>query len=172
MAIRSILAVLVASSLVGCAGANGPASPQDSASSQLGRKVEEVPRSSESPTSVQPPLLSKSEPVAADPDLAKVRRTADRFFAAYVRFLYGRIPASALPDIDARLRSQLARARPLVTPAERSAVPKLVHLTVAAAGPPVSAIATATISSFPGRYRLTVTLESRHRRWIVVAVDG
>jgi hypothetical protein len=117
-------------------------------------------------------LLSKSEPVASAPDLANVRRTAERFFAAYVRFLYARIPASAVPDIDPQLRSQLALARPLVTPAERSAQPKLVHLTVSTAGPPVSAIATATISSSPGRYRLTVTLEPRHRSWIVVAVDG
>jgi hypothetical protein len=40
------------------------------------------------------------------------------------------------------------------------------------AGPPISAIATATLTGGRGHYALTATLEPRHGGWIVVAIDG
>jgi hypothetical protein len=88
-----------------------------------------------------------------------------------VSFLYGRIPARSVEDIDEKLRARLRSGLALVTPAERTARPRIVRVGLAPAGPPLSAIATAIVTASGGRYRLTATLDPRGDSWIVVALD-
>jgi len=121
---------------------------------------------------VPPPPLKESEPVAPRQELHQADLVARRFFAAYVNFIYGRLAAADVPDVDANLSSRLEHSRALITPAERATTPTLARLTVVAAGPPVSALATAIVLSGRSHYKLTATLEPKHGRWTVVAVDG
>lgn len=122
--------------------------------------------------SVPPPPLAKSEPVAPARGLGGADRTAKRFFISYIGYLYARLHGRAVADVDPQLRALLQDDRALGTPAERAARPAILHITLAPAGPPVSAIATATVVADGQRHRLTATLEPRARGWIVVAVDA
>jgi hypothetical protein len=172
---QSILLLLTGSTLASCGIASSATSAGRATQRQLGRPVQEIPPASQVPAvgaSVRPPPLSKSEPISPARDVETARRIARRFFAGYLRFLYGRVPAGEVPDVDGPLRRRLAHANTLITPAERSARPRVLGLVVVRAGPPASALATATIGSSPGRFRLTATLEPRDGGWIVVAVDG
>jgi hypothetical protein len=88
-----------------------------------------------------------------------------------VSFLYGRIPATSVADVDQPLRAKLRSRLALITPAERTATPRTVRVAVTPTGPPLRALATATVLAGGGRYRLTVILEPRGNSWIVVALD-
>jgi hypothetical protein len=88
-----------------------------------------------------------------------------------VSFLYGRIPATSVADVDRPLRAKLRSGLAFITPAERAARPRLVRVVVVPAGPPLSALATATVLAGGGRYRLNVMLQPRGDSWIVVALD-
>lgn len=128
-------------------------------------------RSARQSTAAPPPPLAESEPVAGHRALDAARDAALRFFPAYIRFLYGRIPAREVPDLSPRFRSTLRQDHGLVTPAERAANPTILHLTLRPAGPPVSVLAVADIEAGRGHYKLTATLEPQHGGWVVVAAD-
>jgi hypothetical protein len=99
------------------------------------------------------------------------RRAATRFFASYLLFLYGRLPASGVADASESLQSELCQGTSLVTPAERRARPRLLRVTVVPSGPPASALASAFVLANGTTHPLTATLEPRGRAWIVVAVE-
>jgi hypothetical protein len=168
-------AAAVAVLLTGCRAVAGPAG-QEHPQPQLGRAIAPVRATSRSPVAgshlAPPPPLSESEPEARRHELAGARPTASRFFAAYVRFLYGEIPPSAVPDIDPRFRSRLQAGGALITPTEKATRPRILVLTLRPAGPPVSALATVAIAAGDRQYRLTATLEPRHGGWVVVTADG
>lgn len=176
---RLILAALPIAAASGC-GTPPPSPGTVSAppSSQIGRPVQTTRASriagsaSRGATVVAPRPPAESEPVPRRGELPAAQRTARRFFRAYVRFLYRRLPAAEVPDAAPQLRSELTQSAALKTPAEGSSRPRIIRLTVRPAGPPISAIATATLTTQRGRYALTATLEPRHGRWIVVAIDG
>jgi hypothetical protein len=162
---------------LGLAGCGKPVAPSPSRTQlgavPLGRPLESVHHTgSTSAPSPAPPRLMESEPVARHQDLPNAERLARTFFGAYVNFIYGREPAADVPGIDPQLRSQLEHRSALTTPAERLSEPRLRRVTVAAAGPPISAIATALVAEERGQYQLTAILEPTHGRWAVVAVDG
>ena len=133
----------------------------------------------------QPPRAHPSPPRRAAPQqpfaasehtaargLANARGSATRFFDTYLAFLYGQGSPDRFAPIDRQLRSRLRSGQALITPAERAARPHVTNVTVATAGPPVSAIATATIDAGDNTIHLTVALEPRGRRWIVTSVGG
>ena len=174
-----MLAVLAAAVVVvptGC-GTTGsePVTPDHAAPTNVGRAIRAVQR----PVAIAgrprarplpPPPLATSERTASKNALTGARHTAARFFASYARFLYGALPARNVSGVSPRLRSELRHGRVLVTPAERTAAPRVIRVTVAAAGPPVSAGATATVLAHRRRYQLIATLEPRHGGWVVVSV--
>ena len=147
------------------------------ASGPIGRPITAISTLSathkaQGPSRLPSPPLAKSEPVIAPDDLGAARRTARQFFAAYVRFLYDRARAPKGPNVSRQLQSQFRDQTARITPAERATRPRILHVTVAAAGPPMSATATATVLSGGSRSRLTATLEPHDGRWIVTAVES
>jgi hypothetical protein len=113
-----------------------------------------------------------NEPRARRSQLGGALPVARAFFRAYVHYLYGHLPPARVPDVDHELRQELDHWRVLTTPAERAARPRLLGVKVVAAGPPVSAIAIATIQATAAPVPLTATLERRGAHWLVVALDG
>jgi hypothetical protein len=165
---------LLAAALVG-AGSTG-CSETPAANSRPGRPIQTVSdggslRRTQALPAPPPPPLSSAERAARARALKPARRAAERFFSAYVRFLYGEIPAAQVPGVAGQLRSELQQ-RALRTPAERAARPRAIRVTVTTAGPPLSALATATILVDRNRYQLKATLEPQHGSWTVVAIDN
>ena len=146
------------------------------ADAQIGRPIATNPTSpgaSGSPAFAhRAPPRAESRPAAQPSAIASAERPARRFFNSYLSFLYGRIPASSVANVDEQLRARLRSGLAFVTPAERTARPRIVRVALTPAGPPLSAIATAAVLAGGGRYRLTATLEPRGDTWIVVALDG
>lgn len=173
---------LVALSVAAVSGCGTPPQSRGPAptppSSQIGRPVQTTRASRTAGSArhganvVAPPPLADSEPVPRREELPTARRTARRFVGGYIRFLYGRLAGAKVPDTGPQLRSALTKGATLKTPAEGSSRPRILRLTVQPAGPPISALATATLTTGRSRYKLTTTLEPRHGRWIVVAIDG
>lgn len=117
--------------------------------------------------------MGGDEPHAPASRLFAARAVARPFFSSYVAFLYGRLAPSRVADVDASVRWQLEHGRATTTPAEHASRPRVAHLTVTPAGPPISAIATALVAVDRGtESRLTATLEPRRGRWLVVAISG
>lgn len=144
------------------------------ASPGFGRQIVRVSRGSVGPITPRSslPSLTGSERAAAATPPGQAHRVAARFFTTYARFLYGRIAATKVLGTSPQLRSVLGREPNRVTPAEQSANPRILHTTVTPAGPPASALATATLLAAGRPYRLTATLEQQGRRWIVVAIGS
>jgi hypothetical protein len=87
-----------------------------------------------------------------------------------VRFLYGKNTAGPVLGASPQLHAQFRRGEGRLTPAERSAAPRVLRVSVTPQGPPLSVLATATILAASRQWRLTATLEPQHRRWLIVAV--
>ena len=176
---RLILTALPVVAVSGCG--TPPPSPGPAPappSSQIGRAVQTTHASrvasgaNRRSNAMAPPPLAESEPVPQHKDLPAARRIARRFVGAYVRFLYGQLrerrsstptPSFGLSSVKA-MRSSLPRSGP--------ARSRILRITVTPAGPPVSALATATFHADGQLHQLTATLEPHGESWIVVAVDG
>ena len=161
--------------IAGCGATTPPPPASTSVPAQLGRPITAIgatrpPRSAQSRLSLPP--LKESEPTASARAVDRARPAARGFFATYLDFLYARLPATKVTDVDRQLRSQLDGGEAVITPAEHTAKPRILHLSISPAGPPLSAIATATVLANGRRYQLTATLEPRGGSWIAVAVDG
>jgi hypothetical protein len=117
---------------------------------------------------------ASEEPRALTGQLAGTGAAARAFFSAYLPYLDGRASADAVPGISGQVRAKLQRARARITPAERAAQPRLARLALTATGPPTSILARATITAGPGAApsTLTITLEPRHGRWLIIALGG
>jgi hypothetical protein len=101
------------------------------------------------------------------------RAAARAFFSSYLAYLYGRLPGRDVIDADQNLRWQLEHGQATTTPAERAEHPRIAHLSLASAGPPVSVVATALVDIDHGQpLRLSATLEPHRRTWLVVAIGG
>jgi hypothetical protein len=142
---------------------------------QIGRRIATAPTPAPSRTT---PALPHPPSRASEPDppprasaAASAERPARRFFDSYVSFLYGRIAATSVADVERPLRAKLRSGLAFITPAERAARPRIARVAVTPAGPPLSALATATVLAGGDRYRLTVILEPRGDGWLVVALD-
>lgn len=167
---------MLAGCACGCAAQTQQHSDSNPAAGvQIGRPIATTPTSARPSTTqaLPPPPSPGSEP---DPRphasaVASAERPARRFFDSYVSFLYGRIPATSVVDVDQPLRAKLRSALALITPAERAATPRIVRVVVTPAGPPLRALATGTVLAGGGRYGLTVILEPRGNGWLVVALD-
>ena len=169
-AARLIGALLLIALAPGCDSQTGePAAPPTAA---LGRPILKLP-SAASPSG---PFTSPRAFLSSEPTLGLrppgARRTAVGFFASYLRYLAGREPTRRLAWLSSQLRHQLRASIVRITPAERSSAPRILRIDLAPAGPPGSAIATATIAAGGAQYQLTATLEPRGRDWSVVALGG
>lgn len=117
--------------------------------------------------------LDDDEPHASTSQVTDARAVATHFFTSYVAFVYGRLPAKRVTGADPKLRRQLQHGHATTTPAERDARPRIAHLSLTSAGPPVSVVAVAVITTACcGSSDLTATLEPNAGSWLVVAVSG
>jgi hypothetical protein len=117
--------------------------------------------------------LDDDEPHASTSQVTDARAVATHFFTGYLAFLYGRLSAKRVTGADPRLRGQLQHGHTATTPAERDARPRIAHLSLTSAGPPVSVIANAVITTACCESsHLTATLEPHAGSWLVVAVSG
>ncbi len=165
---------LVAATLAGC-GSSAPQRPVPA----LGHRPSAAPNRTAAGTvrvatagpaarSVETSGDGDSEPHASDAQVSAARKVARAFFGSYVAFLYGRLPASRVRDADRSVRLQLERGQATATPAERASGARVA---LTSSGPPVSVLAVAVVTVEDGPpSRLTATLESHDRAWIVVAV--
>ena len=117
--------------------------------------------------------VDDDEPHASRPQVSDARAVATHFFRTYLAFLYGRLPARRVTGVDRTLRCQLEHGHATTTPAERAARPRISHLSLSSAGPPVSVVAVAVVTTACcAPSQLTATLEPHGRGWLVVAVSG
>ena len=170
----SRLATLAAAAcLAGCAsgGSRSPTAVTRTASTSA---VAVAPTRSP-PPAVRAPGASDgdSERRARQSQLSTARAVARTFFPTYLAYLSGRSPAKRVADVSPALRSQLGSGRAETTPAELASDPRIGHVYVVLAGPPLSVTAVAFVEAVPGQQsRITATLEPAGRTWRVVAVGG
>src|SRR5271154_4708460 len=81
-----------------------------------------------------------AEPHASTSQVSDARSVVTHFFKTYLAFLFGRLPARRVTGVDHALRWQLAHGHATFTPAERTARPRVSHLSLSSAGPPVSVV--------------------------------
>jgi hypothetical protein len=92
--------------------------------------------------------------------------------AGYLRFAYGKAPASAVRGGAPALRRQLQGQRALVAPVERRRHPRVVSLMATAQERGV-VLATALVDDGGiANYAVRVTLRDTRSGWLVSAVDG
>ena len=117
--------------------------------------------------------VEDDEPHASRIQVSDARSIARAFFTTYVAFLYGRLPAARVVGADPNLRRELEQGHATTTPAERAARPRVEHLSLSPAGPPVSVIALAIVTTgCCSPSHLSATLEPHGGGWLVVAVNG
>lgn len=166
-------AVAAAAALVGCGSHHGPR-PSAAHSPEAGRSSTPPP-AVVAPSSTQvsgsaPPPNSDAGSRAATAQVSAARPVARAFFNSYVAYLYGRLPARDVVSVDGTLRWQLEHGRSNITQGERASRPRITHLSVATAGPPVSVVTIAVVDGGVQLARLSATLEPYHRTWRVVAI--
>jgi hypothetical protein len=168
-----VLAVVLA--LTGCGSRQSPRSPvpRTRHTSDAGFGPATVPDTPASRSAGMPSHDDDDEPHAAMSQVAAARSVAKAFFSSYIACLYGRLPARDVTGADRSLRWQLEHGHATTTPAERASHPRLAHLSLVSAGPPVSVVATVVVTVDHGQsVRLTATLEPHRRAWLVAAVAG
>lgn len=110
---------------------------------------------------------------AETPQASTAGPVARSFFVSYLAYLYGRRRASRVAGADQSVRAELEHGRAMLTPAERASRPRIAHMSIRSAGPPISVVAVAVVEARQGASsRLTATLEPRRGRWVVVAIAG
>jgi hypothetical protein len=175
---RATLVVIWVALMLGFAGcgATGPertAAPvgHRTAATGLDRRDRRTASGGLPPVQARPNDDFDDEPHASGLQVSVARSVASAFFTTYVAFLYGRLPASRVTGVDRTLRRELENGHARTTPAERLSRPSISHLSLSPAGPPVSVVAIAVLTTAcctPSH--LTATLEPRDRSWLVVAV--
>ena len=117
--------------------------------------------------------VEHDEPHASRTQVSDARSIARAFLTTYVAFLYGRLPAARVVGANPNLRRELEQGHATTTPAERAARPRIEHLFLSPAGPPVSAVARAIVTTgCCSPSHLSATLEPHGGGWLVVAVNG
>jgi hypothetical protein len=101
-----------------------------------------------------------------------VERAVHRFLDAYLPFVYGRGPASAIEPATAELRARLARSRVRVPPAARRRYPRVVALRVRAADGGRFAVSARVEDGGPARYPIELVVGRGGGRWRVVEAGG
>jgi hypothetical protein len=112
------------------------------------------------------------EPHASTSQVSDARSVATAFLRTYLAFLYGQLPAKRVNGAAPNLRRELQQGHATTTPAERAARPRIAHLTLTSAGPPISVVAVAVVTGCRDPSQLTATLEPHDNRWLVLAVNG
>ncbi len=171
--------VVLAAALTGCGSKAGQSPPPVVARhAPTGNHTAPLRATSLAQRPTSPPGASAlpsdgDEPHAATAQASAARTVARAFFSSYVAYLYGRLPATRVVGSDQALRWQLEHGRATTTPAECASRPRIAHLSLASAGPPISVVAVAVIDVDHDRpSRLTATLEPYLRTWLVVAITG
>jgi hypothetical protein len=122
--------------------------------------------------SVRTPTHPPSPAAVSPSELDEARRTARRFLAGYLRFLYGRGSGRTVEGATRAFLVQPTRTRAVVTPAERRRHPRLVSVGVVAQAPAV-VLATAFVSDGGvTSYALRITVRRGPTGWLVSGVDG
>jgi hypothetical protein len=113
----------------------------------------------------------RSSQLAAD-ELADARRTAARFFAGYLPFLYGRGSQRSIVGVTPALRSRLRGVQALLTPAERHRHPRVVSLTVLGRAPATALASALVADDGVADFTLRITLHQGAGGWRVSAIAG
>jgi len=117
--------------------------------------------------------VKDDEPHASRTQVSDARSIARAFFTTYVALLYGRLPPARVLGADLNLRRDLEHGHATTTPAERATRPRIEHLSLSPAGPPVSVVALGIVTTgCCSPSQLSATLEPHGRGWVVVAVNG
>jgi hypothetical protein len=115
--------------------------------------------------------MPRLRPPVSGSDLRLAGRVAGRFLRSYLRFAYGRAPATSVEAVTSGLRSQLMRDRARVTPAERARHPRVVSLRVLGTNPGF-VLATASVEDAGvAAYQLRFALREAGGRWLVSDVQ-
>jgi hypothetical protein len=101
-----------------------------------------------------------------------IERTARHFLGAYLPFLYGRGPASAIEPATVELRGRLVRSRVRVPPAARLRYPRIVALRPRPAGGGRFAVSARVEDGGTARYPIELVVARRDGRWRVVEAGG
>lgn len=118
-----------------------------------------------------PSMPPRLRPPVSGSDLRLASRVATRFLLSYLKFAYGRAPATSVEAVTLGLRSQLMRERAQVTPAERTRHPRVVSLRVLGTNPGFM-LATASVEDGGiAAYRLRFALREEGGRWSVSDVQ-
>lgn len=113
------------------------------------------------------PAPPRLRPPVSGSDLRLAGGVAGRFLRSYLRFAYGRAPATSVEAATPGLRSQLMRDRAQVTPAERARHPRVASLQVLGTSPGF-VLATASVEDGGiAAYRLRFALREEGGRWLV-----
>ena len=130
---------------------------------------EPSPRTPEAMAPASGPVIrgGRGARVTRTPDLSTARLVARRFLGGYLRFLYGRGSARAVPHASATVREGLARARARVTPAQHGRRPRVVDLELIAQDARVMIATAHVVDGGVATYPLTFSLALRGGRWLV-----
>jgi hypothetical protein len=117
--------------------------------------------------------VDEDEPHASRLQVSDARSVATAFLRTYLAYLYGRLPATRVTGAAPALHRELAQGHATTTPAERATRPHISRITLTSAGPPISVVAVAVVTTACcAPSQLTATLEPHDNRWLVVAVNG
>jgi hypothetical protein len=104
--------------------------------------------------------------------LARARSAARQFFAGYLRFAYGKAPASSVRRVARALRRRLWGQRALVAPDERRRHPRVLSLTATGHGRGVVVVTALVDDGGVANYAVRVVVRDTRWGWLVSAVDG
>ena len=176
---RLVIVLALALALAGCGANSHHDRPPPTGRARAAKRD---PRDRQAATGPYTPLgpaqhgaggdVEDDEPHASRTQVSDARVVARDFFTTYVAFVYGQLPATRVIGAAPALHRELAQGHATTTPAERAARPRVEHLSLSPAGPPVSVIALANVTTgccSPSRF--SATLEPHGGGWVVVAVN-
>ena len=137
-----------------------------------------VPEEADHPRRSAPRATPHLRDRAATPSLrppvrapGRVRQVARRFLGDYLAFVHGRRSSASLHAATDKLREQLIRARPRVSPASRRRLPRVVALDGYEIGPGRWLI-TADVADRAAVYEVGLVVADRPAGPVVVRVGG
>jgi hypothetical protein len=139
----------------------------------LGRSASEEGAASAPPAAAPSPPPHTAPPAPAPARVPpEAKRSAGRFLAGYLRFIYGRGRAGQIEAAAPPLRQRLARSRLRVPPAARQRRPRVVELEARRLPSGAIAVAAEVADGGVARYPVHLELHRAGEGWTVVEAGG
>jgi hypothetical protein len=111
-------------------------------------------------------------PAQPSPELSSARSTAEAFLEGFLKYIYGRAPASSVTGTTVAFLRSLEEQHLRVPPGMRSRHPRIVSIDAAPAAQAGTVVATALVSDEEDvDYRITVVLASSRGRELVTGLE-